>query len=82
MKSSRVLSLITLLGCFVFSAGALAVIDNNAAVVQLRDPANGGCMEAGAPLNNCFTDASTLADWISITRNPTPSSTAPLLVKI
>lgn len=82
MKLSRALSLITLFGCFVFSAGAFAVIDINAAVVQLRDPANGGCSEAGAPLNNCFTDAGTLADWISLTRNPTPSSTAPLLVKI
>jgi hypothetical protein len=57
-----------------------AIIDNNAPVVQLRDPANGGCIEAGVELNNCFTVTESLNEWIKNTRQPTASS--PLLVEI
>lgn len=59
---------------------ALAVIDNNAPVVKLRDLANGGCIEAGVGLNNCFTSITTLNSWVSSTRKP--SATTPLLVEI
>lgn len=62
------------------SFDATAVIDPNAAVVHLRDPAMGGCVEAGASLNNCFTDTGSLKGWIEGTRKP--NSTKPLLVEI
>lgn len=59
---------------------AFAVIDSNAPVVKLRDLANGGCIEAGVDLNNCFTSITTLNSWVSSTRKPT--ATTPLLVEI
>lgn len=62
------------------SFNAAAVTDPNAAVVHLRDPAMGGCVEAGASLNNCFTDIGSLKGWIEGTRKP--NATKPLLVEI
>jgi hypothetical protein len=80
MKSLRIFSAV-LLGCLAFSFGAgAAVIDNDAPVVKLRDPTNGGCNEAGLPLDNCFTDKTSFISWIDNTR--VPSSTKPLLVEI
>ena len=80
MKSFRIFSAVTLIGCLVFSSGASAVVDSNAPVVKLRDAANGGCAEAGTTLNNCFTDISALSSWIWDTRKPT--NTSPLVVEI
>jgi hypothetical protein len=57
MKSFRIFSAVTLIGCLV-SSSAYAVNDPNAAVVQLRDPNNGGCVEAGVTLNNCVAASS------------------------
>lgn len=54
MKSFRIFFTVALLGYLVFPFNASALNDPNAAVVQLRDPNNGGCVEAGKPLNNCF----------------------------
>ena len=85
MKPSRIFPIVALLGCLVFSSNTFAVIiDVNAPVVQLRDPNNGGCTEAGGTvtLNNCFTAINALSDWIFKVRTPAPSSSAPLLVKI
>lgn len=80
MKSLRIFPAVALLlGSFVFSPGALAVNDPNAAVVKLRDPFNGGCLEAGVTLDNCFTDVASLNSWIG-TR--LPSAAKPLLVDI
>lgn len=67
---------ISSLGCLP----AFAAIDNNAAIVKLRDPANGGCTEAGVSLNNCFTSLSTLTQWVTGTRRP--GAATPLLVDI
>jgi hypothetical protein len=80
MKSTRLLSLCLLLGFTAFSAGAAAVIDAKAPIVQLQDPKNGNCVAAGSPLNNCFTDISSLNSWIWGTRKPT--SATPLVVEI
>ena len=80
MKSLRIFPIVTLLGCLGFSSGASAVIDNNAPVVKLRAPANGGCVEAGVTLNNCFTTTSSLISWIVNTRRPSVST--PLSVEI
>lgn len=57
-----------------------AIIDVNAPVVQLRDLATGGCVEAGNTLNNCFTSMADLVNWINSTRKPNASK--PLLVNI
>ena len=80
MNTFRIFPALALLVCIIFTSNASATIDSNAAIVQVQDPANGNCMEAGAPLNNCFTDSISLTNWIAA-RNPQPSSTAPLLVK-
>lgn len=82
MKAKFNLCSLFLLGALVNASTALAVIviDTNAPVVKLRDPANGGCTEAGVDLNNCFTTLSVLNTWVSDTRKP--SSTTPLLVDI
>lgn len=58
---------------------AFAVIDSNAAVVKLRDPANGGCTEAGVGLNNCFTSMASLQSYIYLSRT---NQAAPLLIDI
>lgn len=58
---------------------AFAVIDNTASVVQLRDPANGGCTEGGVALNNCFISMDSLQTYIYVNRT---NNTAPLLIEI
>jgi hypothetical protein len=81
MKSFRIPFAVALIGSVGFSTGAFAAtIDSNAPVVKLYSTANGGCVEAGATLNNCFTDINTLNSWIWGTRKPT--STTPLVVEI
>lgn len=82
MKTKFYLYSVFLLGTLVNASTALAAsfIDTNAPVVKLRDPANGGCMEAGVELNNCFTVLNTLNSWITNTRKP--KSATPLLVDI
>ena len=83
MNSLRIISATALIGLLAFSSCASAVIDSNAPVVKLRNSANGGCVEAGLPVNNCFGNPSAVADlitWISGTRKPTMAS--PLLVDI
>lgn len=60
------------------SPRTFAANDPNPAVVQLRI----SCLEANAPLNNCFTDLSTLNTWIWTTRTSKPSAESPLLVEI
>lgn len=80
MKSSRMFPAVALLGCLAFSPNTFAAIDNNAAVVQLRNLNNGGCTEAGAQLNNCFTAMSDLITWVTGTRLPNQSK--PLTVMI
>ncbi len=57
---------------------AASTIDADAAVVQLRSD----CTEAGADIDNCFTSVGALIDWIVNARNPKPSATNPLEVKI
>lgn len=59
---------------------ALAAVDANAAMVTLRDPANGGCTVAGVNINNCFTSLSDLSQWVTATRKP--AAATPLLVDI
>ena len=63
---------------FSFTATAATVIDNNAPIVSLRTT----CTEAGGSvfINNCFTDVTTLNNWLRYTRKPNVS--APLLVEI
>lgn len=63
---------------FTLNVSAATVIDNNAPTVSLRT----ACTEAGGSvfINNCFTDMSTLANWMTSTRKPNVS--APLLVEI
>ena len=80
MKIMSFLTATFVLGALVNATAALAVIDNNAPVVKLRDPANGGCTEAGVGLHNCFTSITTLNSWVSNTRKPT--ATTPLSVEI
>lgn len=83
MKSLHIFSAIALIGSLVFSSGASAVVDNNAPIVKLRNSANGGCVEAGTALSNCFgnpTAVNDLITWISTTRKP--SAASPLLVDI
>lgn len=58
MKSLRIFPAVVLIVCFIFSSGAYAINDPNAAVIQLRDPNNGGCVEAGVTLNNCVAASS------------------------
>jgi hypothetical protein len=53
MKSLRIFPAVASLVCLFLSSAAYAVNDPNAAVIQLRDPNNGGCVEAGQTLNNC-----------------------------
>lgn len=66
----------------IFAANVNAVVDVDAAVVELRDPNNGGCTVNGATLDNCFTTISGLLTWINSIRNPKASASAPLLVSI
>lgn len=85
MKALRRFAAISLAALSFASFDAFAVIDSNAQVVKLRfdDPTkpDDGCLEAGMPLNNCFTQPSSkLLDWIRVTRKPT--STSPLLVEV
>jgi hypothetical protein len=80
MKSFRIFPAVVLIVSFIFSPSAFAVIDNNAPIVKLRDPAIGGCVEAGVTLNNCFSDIGSLNSWTWGTRKPT--STSPLVVEI
>lgn len=80
MKTKSYLRALCVLGAFTHVSTALAVIDINAPVVKLRDPANGGCTEAGVGLNNCFTTMPTLNQWVSNTRKPTAAK--PLFVDI
>ncbi len=83
MKSLRTISAIAFIGFLVFSSGVSAAIESNAPVVKLRDSSNGGCMDAGAPINNCFDGLNAVTDlitWISGTRKPSVSS--PLLVEV
>ena len=80
MKTLHIFPAVALIGCLGFSGSASAVIDNNAPVVKLRNATNGGCVEAGATLNNCFTDIGALNTWIWGTRKPT--DTTPLVVDI
>jgi hypothetical protein len=77
MKPINVTSAVLLSSCagFISSAYADDHIDANADVVQLRM----SCQEAGAPLNNCFTDLASLNGWQSARAT---SETNPLLVKI
>lgn len=82
MISFRIFSVVALLGCLAFSSTASATIDNNAGVVKLRSPTNGGCMEGGVPLNNCFIDMSSLVNWAMVMRTPKPLSGSPLAVDI
>jgi hypothetical protein len=53
MKAIRIFPAVASLVCLFLSSAAYAVNDPNAAVIQLRLPANGGCVEAGVTLNNC-----------------------------
>lgn len=78
MKSFRIFAL-ALIGYLVFSSSVYAANDPNAAVIQLRDPNNGGCLESGVTINNCFTDMASVNSWIN-TR--LPNATTPLLVDI
>lgn len=54
-----ILSSAILVSAIGFS-NAHAVIDVNAAAVELRDPNNGGCTVNGAMLDNCFTSITDL----------------------
>lgn len=76
MKLLRFFSAVILIICGIYSSGAFAVIDNNAAVVRLR----GTCQEGAVSLDNCFTTMGSLTDWINGTRHPNAGS--PLLVEI
>jgi hypothetical protein len=71
MKSLRLFSVLTLLGCLTFSHLASAAIDSAAPVVLLRTSCNDG---TGGTLNNCFTSTSDVVNWIVNTRQPTASS--------
>ena len=62
--------------CSAISFNSYAVIDNNAQIVQLRT----SCTEAGASLNNCFTNLNTLDSWVQTTRLPT--ITSPLAINV
>lgn len=77
MKISLPLALLLFLLSFVPTL-AQAAVDPGASVVQLRQ----SCQVNGSTLDNCFTDLTTLNSWIWNTRNPSPSATNPLLVKI
>jgi len=77
MRTPMKLSHLSILFLFLsLPLGAQATIDNDAGIVQLRT----SCNEAGATINNCFTDLDTLNDWIQNTRDPGPST--PLAVNI
>ena len=83
MKSFRIFSAVALMGYLVFAPSAFAGIDNNASIVKLRDSANGGCVEAGTTINNCFDGSNAVAKltaWISGTR--LPNASRPLLVEV
>ncbi len=67
---------IVLLGEIILCGSALAGIDNNASVVQLRV----SCIESNATINNCFTSLNTLDSWIQEVR--ASSNSDPLAVQI
>lgn len=74
------LIIITFLVSCSFIPIASAAIDNDAPVISLRDPANGGCMESGSMLDNCYTSISEMNAWIWGIRKP--AKTTPLVVNI
>jgi hypothetical protein len=80
MKISSFLTKAIILASMLHTTAAIAVIDNNAGVVKLRDPANSGCIEAGVNLHNCFTDLNTLSSWVTNIRKP--NATKPLHIDI
>ncbi|MBI3186286.1 MAG: hypothetical protein HYZ31_00290 [Gammaproteobacteria bacterium] len=71
---------VIIIGAALFSLPAFAIIDNNAPIVKLRDITNGGCTEAGLNIDNCFTDITSLSNWVSGVRRPNAST--PLVVDI
>jgi hypothetical protein len=79
MKPFRLFSLVISFLLLISASTAWAVIDDDASVVKLRDPANGGCTEAGVFIDNCFETIPSLSSWIP-TRAPDVSD--PLLVEI
>lgn len=76
MNLSRIVVIATVFSCTFYIPQVTAGIDNNAAVVKLRQ----SCVEDGVTLSNCFTDMPTLNTWVWGTRQP--SVTSPLLVEI
>jgi len=78
MKTFRIFPVVALLVYFLFPSSAFAVIDNNAPSVKLRTT----CTEGSVTLDNCFTDLSSLNNWIQNTRLPKPSAVNPLLIEI
>ena len=61
---------------FLSGSNTLAAVDDDAAVVHLRQ----SCTENGATMDNCFEDISTLDNWTWNTRFPSP--TQPLTIQI
>ena len=76
MKMIRIFSAVVLLTGLAFSSGAFAVIDNDAAVVNVRK----SCMDGGVNLNNCFTSFTDLTNWLGATRKP--NDVSPIAVNI
>lgn len=78
MKKTR-LSLVTVV---LFSAvsSALAAIDDNAAIVELRETCSNTIGGVTTAIDNCFETMGELTNWISTTR--LPDENAPLTVNI
>ena len=76
MSLSRMMVITTALTSILYGQNVNAGIDNDAAVVKLRQ----SCVEDGTTLSNCFTDMPTLNTWIWGTRQP--DATSQLLVEI
>lgn len=79
MKIKSLIRAIFVLMALANVSQAVAAIDSTTSLVQLRDPANGGCTEGGVALNNCFTSMAALQTYIYTGRT---NSTAPLLIEI
>ncbi len=76
MMFSRMVAVATAFSCAAYVQTAAAGIDNNAAIVQLRQ----SCVEDGLNLSNCFTDMPTLNTWVWNTRQPDQAN--PLLIEM
>lgn len=76
MKFSRIVVIAAFFSCAAYVQTAAAGIDNDAAIVQLRQ----SCVEDGQNLSNCFTDMPTLNTWVWGTRQPDQIN--PLLIEM